>query len=302
MTSALIATGVGKRYRRLWALRDCNIDIPDGRVVALVGPNGAGKTTLLHLAAGLLRPTVGTMRVLGRTPGRDVGLLADIGFVAQDVPLYRSFSVGDMLEFGRRTNSRWDDDLASTRIERARIDPAQRVGSLSGGQRAQVGLTLALAKRPRLLLLDEPLASLDPLARREFLQSLMGEVAEGELTVVLSSHLITDLERVCDHLIVLSASRTQVAGDIDGLLASHRIVVGPRREGAEVRGVGSVVQESHTDRQSTLLVRTDGPILDPAWAEQEIGLEELVLAYLGHPDATALPQPKLATAEAEVSP
>ena len=153
-----------------------------------------------------------------------------------------------------------------------------------------------------MLLLDEPLASLDPLARREFLQSLMGEVAEGELTVVLSSHLITDLERVCDHLIVLSASRTQVAGDIDGLLASHRIVVGPRREGTEVRGVGSVVQESHTDRQSTLLVRTDGPILDPAWAEQEIGLEELVLAYLGHPDATALPQPKLATAEAEVSP
>ena len=302
MTSALIATGVGKRYRRLWALRDCNIDIPDGRVVALVGPNGAGKTTLLHLAAGLLRPTVGTMRVLGRTPGRDVGLLADIGFVAQDVPLYRSFSVGDMLEFGRRTNSRWDDDLASTRIERARIDLAQRVASLSGGQRAQVGLTLALAKRPRLLLLDEPLASLDPLARREFLQSLMAEVAEGELTVVLSSHLISDLERVCDHLIVLSASRTQVAGDIDELLACHRIVVGPRREGTKVGAVGVVVQESHTDRQSTLLIRTEGPILDPAWAEQEIGLEELVLAYLGHPDATALPQPKLATADAEVSP
>jgi ABC-2 type transport system ATP-binding protein len=302
MTSALIATGLGKRYRRLWALRECNIDIPDGRVVALVGPNGAGKTTLLHLAAGLLRPTVGTMRVLGRTPGRDVGLLADIGFVAQDVPLYRSFSVRDMLEFGRRTNSRWDDELASTRIERARIDLEQRVGSLSGGQRAQVGLTLALAKRPRLLLLDEPLASLDPLARREFLQSLMAEVAEGELTVVLSSHLITDLERVCDHLIVLSASRTQVAGDIDALLASHRIVVGPRREGTRVSAVGVVVQESHTDRQSTLLVRTDGPILDPAWAVQEIGLEELVLAYLGHPDATALPQPKLAKAEAEVSP
>jgi ABC-2 type transport system ATP-binding protein len=242
------------------------------------------------------------MRVLGRTPGRDIGLLADIGFVAQDVPLYRSFSVRDMLEFGRRTNSRWDDHLASDRIERARIDFDQRVGSLSGGQRAQVGLTLALAKRPRLLLLDEPLASLDPLARREFLQSLMAEVAEGELTIVLSSHLITDLERVCDHLIVLSASRTQVAGDIDELLASHRILVGPRREGTKVGGVGAVVQESHTDRQSTLLVRTDGPILDPVWAVQEIGLEELVLAYLGHPDATALPQPKLATAEAEVSP
>ena len=302
MTSALTATGLGKRYRRLWALRDCNLEIPDGRVVALVGPNGAGKTTLLHLAAGLLKPTAGTVSVLGRTPDRDIGLLADIGFVAQDVQLYRSFSVGDMLEFGRRTNSRWDGHLASTRVEHARIDLDQRVGSLSGGQRAQVGLTLALAKRPRLLLLDEPLASLDPLARREFLQSLMAEVAEGELTVVLSSHLIADLERVCDHLVVLSASRTQVAGDIDELLASHRIVVGPRREGTKVAGAGVVVQESHTDRQSTLLVRTDGPILDPSWAVQAIGLEELVLAYLGHPDATALPQPRLATAEAEVSP
>jgi ABC-2 type transport system ATP-binding protein len=302
MTSALVATGLGKRYRRRWGLRDCNLEIPDGRVVALVGPNGAGKTTLLHLAAGLLKPTAGTVSVLGRTPDRDIGLLADVGFVAQDVPLYRSFSVRDMLEFGRHTNSRWDDHLASDRVELAGIDLDQRVGSLSGGQRAQVGLTLALAKRPRLLLLDEPLASLDPLARREFLQSLMAEVAEGELTVVLSSHLITDLERVCDHLILLSGSRTQVAGDIDGLLASHRILVGPHREGTMVGGIGVVVHESHTDRQSTLLVRTEGPILDPVWAVQEIGLEELVLAYLGHPDATALPQPRLATAEAEVSP
>ena len=165
-----------------------------------------------------------------------------------------------------------------------------------------MGLTLALAKRPRLLLLDEPLASLDPLARREFLQSLMAEVAVDRLTIVLSSHLITDLERVCDHLIVLSASRAQVAGDIDELLASHRILIGPRRDVSNVAGVASIVHESHTDRQTTLLVRTDGPILDPDWAVQEIGLEELVLAYLGHPDATALPQPRLAPAEAEVSP
>jgi ABC-2 type transport system ATP-binding protein len=300
MTSALIAMGLGKQYRHHWGLRDCNLEIPEGRVVALVGPNGAGKTTLLHLAAGLLRPTAGTVSVLGRPQDGGVDLLAEIGFVAQDVPLYRSFSVKEMLEFGRRTNARWDDDLASNRIERAQIDLEQRVGSLSGGQRAQVGLTLALAKRPRVLLLDEPLASLDPLARREFLQSLMAEVAGGELTVVLSSHLITDLERVCDHLVVLSAARTQVAGDIDELLASHRILVGPRREGSSAPGV--IVQESHTDRQSTLLVRTDRPILDPAWVVQEIGLEDLALAYLGHPDATALPQPRLAMAEAEASP
>jgi ABC-2 type transport system ATP-binding protein len=301
MTSALIATGLGRRYRHRWGLRDCNLEIPEGRVVALVGPNGAGKTTLLHLAAGLLKPTAGTVSVLGRPQDGGVDLLAEIGFVAQDVPLYRSFSVRDMLEFGRRTNARWDGDLASTRIERARIDLDQRVGSLSGGERAQVGLTLALAKRPRLLLLDEPLASLDPLARREFLQSLMAEAADGELTVVLSSHLITDLERVCDHLVLLSAARTQVAGDIDELLASHRVLVGPHREGTTIAGVEAVVQESHTDRQSTLLVRTEGPILDRAWAVQEIGLEELVLAYLGHPDATSLPPPRLAMAEAEGS-
>jgi ABC-2 type transport system ATP-binding protein len=174
-----------------------------------------------------------------------------------------------------------------------------------GGQRAQVALTLALAKRPRLLLLDEPLASLDPLARREFLQALMEAVTDGGLTVVLSSHLIADLERVCDHLIVLSASRTQVTGDIDQLLASHRILTGPRREavagGAGVAGVATVVQHTHTERQSTLLVRTNGPIVDPTWSVQELGLEELVLAYLGQPNTTALPPPRLAHTTAEES-
>jgi len=169
MTAAVIATGLGKRYRHHWGLRDCTLQIPHGRVAALVGPNGAGKTTLLQLATGLSRPTAGTVRVLGRTPDRDIQLLPDIGFVAQDVPLYRSFTVRELLKFGQRTNPRWDRQLALARLERVGIDLGQRAGTLSGGQRAQVALTLALAKRPRLLLLDEPLASLDPLARREFL-------------------------------------------------------------------------------------------------------------------------------------
>jgi ABC-2 type transport system ATP-binding protein len=302
MTAAVIATGLGKRYRHRWGLRDCTLQIPHGQVAALVGPNGAGKTTLLHLAVGLSRPTAGTVHVLGRTPDRDIQLLADIGFVAQDVPLYRSFTVGELLEFGRRTNRRWDGQLALARLERVGIDLGQRAGTLSGGQRAQVALTLALAKRPRLLLLDEPLASLDPLARREFLQALMDSVADGGLTVVLSSHLIGDLERVCDYLIVLSASRTQVTGDIDQLLASHRVLTGPRRGVvAGGAGVAAVVQETHTERQSTLLVRTNGPIADPAWSVGELGLEELVLAYLGQPDATALPPPQLAHTAAEES-
>jgi ABC-2 type transport system ATP-binding protein len=302
MTAAVIATGLGKRYRHHWGLRDCTLQIPHGRVAALVGPNGAGKTTLLQLATGLSRPTAGTVRVLGRTPDRDIQLLPDIGFVAQDVPLYRSFTVRELLKFGQRTNPRWDRQLALARLERVGIDLGQRAGTLSGGQRAQVALTLALAKRPRLLLLDEPLASLDPLARREFLQALMDSVADGGLTVVLSSHLIGDLERVCDYLIVLSASRTQVAGDIDQLLASHRVLTGPRRGMvAGGAGVAAVVQETHTERQSTLLVRTNGPIADPAWSVGELGLEELVLAYLGQPDATALPPPRLAHTVAEES-
>jgi ABC-2 type transport system ATP-binding protein len=301
MTAALIATGLGKHYRRHWGLRDCSLEIPAGRICGLVGPNGAGKTTLLHLAAGLLAPTAGRIEVLGGTPGEDIDLLARTGFMAQEVPLYRSFRVREMLEFGGRMNPGWDAGLAGARMDRANIDRDQRVGELSGGQRAQVALALALAKRPEVLLLDEPLASLDPLARREFLQALMEGTVEGEMTIVLSSHLISDLERVCDHLVVLSAARTQVAGDIEALLSSHRVLTGPRRNVDRIEGVASTVQESHTDAQSTLFVRTDGPILDPAWTVHEVGLEELVLAYLGQPNATALPAPRLARTRTEVS-
>jgi ABC-2 type transport system ATP-binding protein len=289
---------LGKRYGRRWALRDCTLEIPRGRVAALVGPNGAGKTTLLHLACGLLEATTGAVATLGLA-SKDPALLPRIGFVAQDVPLYRAFSVADMLEFGQRLNGRWDDGLANRRIEQLGIPRDEKVGHLSGGQRAQLALAIALAKRPELLLLDEPLASLDPLARREFLQGLMAAVAEDGISVVLSSHLITDLERVCDFLIVLSASRTQVVGDIEELLRTHRLLVGPRREGRAVNGVGSVVQETHTERQSTILVRTAGPILDPDWSVQDVGLEDLVLAYLGEPNATALPAPRLASLSKE---
>jgi ABC-2 type transport system ATP-binding protein len=305
MTShaAVIATGLGKRYgRNHWGLRDCTLELPVGRVIGLVGPNGAGKTTLLQLVAGLLRPTEGTISVLGgRTPGEDPDLLPRVGFLAQEVPLYRSFRVREILEFGRRMNPRWDDELALGRVHRVGIDLEQRAGTLSGGQRAQVALALAMGKRPDLLLLDEPLASLDPLARREFLRSLMEGAAEGEVTIVLSSHLIGDLERVCDHLVVLSAARTQVAGDIENLLAAHRVLTGPRRDLDHIPGVAAVIQESHTDRQSTLVVRTDGPIIDPAWTVNELTLEDLVLAYLGQPNAVALPLPKLARTGTEVS-
>jgi ABC-2 type transport system ATP-binding protein len=289
--AALEATGLGKRYGRTWALRDCSLALPQGRIAALVGPNGAGKTTLLHLAVGLLAPTAGAIRVLGGTPGRDPALLARVGFVAQDAPLYGDFSVAEHLTMGGRLNPRFDQALARDRLGRLGIPLDRRVGTLSGGQRAQVALAMALAKRPQLLLLDEPVASLDPLARREFLQALMGSVAEQGLTVLLSSHLLADLERVCDYLIVLQASRVQVLGPVDDLLDRHKLLVGPRRDPDRIAGVAAVVRATHTGRQSTLLVRTDGPVRDPAMAVADVTLEDLVLAYLADPSAGTLPGP-----------
>jgi ABC-2 type transport system ATP-binding protein len=223
MNAVLAARGLGKQYRRRWALTDCTLDIPAGRVVGLVGPNGAGKTTLLNLATGMLAPTSGSIEVLGTRPAASEEQLARVGYVAQDTPIYASLTVADHLRFGARTNPGWDAGLARDRISQLRLSPGQKAGKLSGGQRAQLALTMALAKRPELLILDEPVASLDPLARREFLQALAETSADQELSVVLSSHLLSDLERVCDYLIVLVDSRVRVAGSVRDLLASHNV-------------------------------------------------------------------------------
>jgi ABC-2 type transport system ATP-binding protein len=281
MTAAVDARGLGKRYRRCWALSDCTLTIPSGRVAGLVGPNGAGKTTLLSLATGLLAPTTGTIQVLGGVPASGPGQLARVGYVAQDTPTYASLSVADHLRLGAHLNPGWDAGLAGRRIQRLGLDPAQKAGKLSGGQRAQLALTLAIAKRPELLILDEPIASLDPLARREFLQILMEATAEHELSVVMSSHLVADLERVTDYFIVLAGSRVQISSGTDELLASHRVLTGPRREAAALPAGLQVVTQSHTDRQSTFLVRSTEPIHDPSWAVDSIDLEDLVLAYMG---------------------
>jgi ABC-2 type transport system ATP-binding protein len=222
----LAASGLGKRYRRRWALSGCTLEIPAGRVVGLVGPNGAGKTTLLHLAAGLIAPTTGTVAVLGGRPGDGPAQLGRVGFVAQDTPVYPGLSVAGHLRMGAFLNPAWDGGLAGRRIEQLGLDPRQRAGRLSGGQRAQLALTLAIAKRPELLILDEPVASLDPLARREFLRSVSGTVAGQGTSVVLSSHLVADLELICDYLVVLVASRVRLAGDIAALLAAHHRLAG----------------------------------------------------------------------------
>jgi ABC-2 type transport system ATP-binding protein len=279
MDIALDTDQLGKRYGDTWALRDCSLQLPAGRIAALVGPNGAGKSTLLHLAVGLLRPDAGSVRVFGQTPYDNTTALAEIGFVAQDTPLYRDFTPAELITMGAKLNRRWDATVARTRLADLGIPPNKPVAKLSGGQRAQVALALALAKQPRLLLLDEPVASLDPLARREFLRGLMGSVADSGTTVLLSSHLLADLERVCDYVIVLHASRVQLSGSVDDLVAGHRQLVGPRREDHRIAGA-EVVRASHTDRQSTLLVRTETPIEDPEWTVHELTLEDLILAYL----------------------
>jgi ABC-2 type transport system ATP-binding protein len=278
LTSVLSTEVLTKRYRGKTALNDCTLEIPQGCVVGLVGPNGSGKTTLLNIAAGLLSPTSGSLTVLGETPSDDPKHLGRVSFVAQDTPLYSGLSVTDHVRYGAHVNPRWDSALAERRVEELGLDPRQRAGKLSGGQRSQLALTLAIAKRPEFLILDEPVAALDPLARREFLQILMETVAEHQVSVVLSSHLVADVERVCDYLVILVSSRVQIAGDVDDLLASHHRLVGSRDAAAPSGQV--VIDSSYTDRQSTLIVRSDGPVADPGWIVEAIGLEDLVLAYM----------------------
>jgi ABC-2 type transport system ATP-binding protein len=280
MTAVIETAALGKQYHRTWALSDCTLSIPAGHVVGLVGPNGAGKTTLINLATGMLAPTTGTIEVLGGRPAGGPAELARVGYLAQDAPVYTGFSIADHLRLGAHLNPGWDADMARRRIDRLGLDAAQKAGKLSGGQRAQLALTLAVAKRPELLILDEPVASLDPLARREFLQDLMETVADQQVSVVLSSHLISDLERACDYVIVLVDSHVRLAGPVDDLLASHHLLSGPRRDTASLPAGLEVISASHTDVQTTLLVRSAGPILDPVWTVSEVSLEDLMLAYM----------------------
>jgi ABC-2 type transport system ATP-binding protein len=280
MTTAIETVGLGKRYGRRSALTGCTLSIPTGSVVGLVGPNGAGKTTLLHLAVGLIEPSAGSISVLGERPGSGGAGLTRVGFLAQDSPAYARLTVAQHLQMGAWLNPRWDADFAAGRVAELGLDPGQRAGTLSGGQRAQLALTLAVAKRPELLILDEPVAALDPLARREFLQTLMEVVAAQGVSVVLSSHLIGDLERVCDYLIVLVAGRVAIEGDVEMLLASHHRLAGPRRDASSLPANQSVIEASHVEKQSTFIVRTDDAVLDPTWTVTPVTLDDLVLAYM----------------------
>ena len=301
MTAALTAHGLSKQYGHVWALRDCSLDLPAGRVIGLVGPNGAGKTTLLHLALGLLEPTAGEIHVLGYAPRDQVReVLARVGFVAQQRPLYRQFTVEQHLQLGAHLNAHWDDPRARERLRRYAIPLDRKVRALSGGQQAQVALALALGKRPQLLLLDEPLANLDPLARQEFLRTLLVAATEEGTTVLFSSHVVAELERFCDYLVILLDGQVRVAGDVDQLLAAHRRLTRPTPPGAARRGESAidhddalarepgVVAVTDSGRQTILIVRKEAALSWVGWEVQAITLEELVLAYLANPSQSLI--------------
>jgi ABC-2 type transport system ATP-binding protein len=284
------ASGLGKRYGGTWALRDCSLAVPAGHVAALVGPNGAGKTTLLNLAVSLAAPSAGGVTVLGGLPAGSPEALDGIAFVAQDTPVYRNLSAADMVHLTRSLNRRFDQSYARARLNELGIPLKRKAGRLSGGQQAQLALTLALARRPRLLVLDEPVAMLDPVARHDFMATVLAAMVDG-VSVVLSSHVLAELERVADYLILLSRGRVQVVGEVDDLLAGHRVLTGPAAEAGNF-AERPVVHASRAEAQAHLLIRAavDDPV-PPGWEAHPVGLEELVLAYLREPGAVALPGP-----------
>jgi ABC-2 type transport system ATP-binding protein len=285
---ALRTERLGRRYGKVWGLRDCTLEVPAGAVAALVGPNGAGKTTLLEMIIGLLEPTEGQVSVFGQTSRADTAAtLARVGYVAQDHPLYRDFSVADMFHLGRAMNPGWDQQLATARMNALDIPLNRKVRRLSGGQQAQVSLTMALAKRAPLLVLDEPVSSLDPIARLEFMRDVMAAAADtgadASLTFLISSHVVSELERFCDWLIVLAHGHVQLAGPADDLLTEHRLLTVPRAT-PDAELPGTVIHRDDSDRHSTALVRAD-PV-QPAvqghagWQADPVSFEQLVMAYL----------------------
>jgi ABC-2 type transport system ATP-binding protein len=282
--TALRTDRLGRRYGRVWGLRDCTLEVPAGAVVGLVGPNGAGKTTLLEMIAGLLQPTEGQLSVFGQAShAHHTATLARVGYVAQNHPLYRDFSVADLFHLGRSMNPRWDQGLAAARVDALGIPPGRKVRQLSGGQRAQVSLTMALAKRTPLLVLDEPLSSLDPVARLEFMREVMVAVAGTGLTVIMSSHVVCELERFCDWLVVLAHGHVQLAGPADDLIATHWLLTVPRAT-PDAELPGRVIHRSDSDRHSAVLVRIDPVRLvveaRAGWQAEPVGFEQLVMAYL----------------------
>lgn len=285
---ALLAIGLGRQYRRGWALRDCSFRLPAGSVCALVGPNGAGKTTLMSMAADLLPSSAGEVTVFGRTP-HAAAACGRVAFLAQDKPLYARFTVAEMLRMGRELNPGWDQAGATRMVAAGDVPLKARVNSLSGGQRTRVALAMAFGKRPDLLLLDEPMSDLDPLVRHEMMRMLAAEAAERGTTVLMSSHLLAEMEGVCDWLLTITGGRVRLAGEIDELLAAHAHVVtvhdGPGLP--PELGAHTVVETRATGRQLTALIRPNG-LLPAHWDVRWPTLEEMMLSYLRSSEAPPL--------------
>lgn len=286
--SALEARGLGKRYRRGWALRDCSFRLPAGRICGLVGPNGAGKSTLLGLATRLVNPTEGELRVFG-VPVHDPASMPRYAFLSQDKPLFKRFTVAETLRLGSELNPGWDMAAAERIVRSGNVPLTAKVGTLSGGQRTRVAFALAFGKRPDLLLLDEPMADLDPLARDEMGSLLMSEAVERGTTVVMSSHMLSELEDMCDFLLVVAGGRIRMAGDTDELVPAHALVTGLAPDGRPPADLAphDVVELRVQGRQFRALLRPHGP-LAPDWEVTEPSLEEVLLAHLRSPDAEPL--------------
>ena len=281
---ALRTDRLGRRYGKVWGLRDCTLEVPAGAVAAVVGPNGAGKTTLLEMIIGLLEPTEGRVDVFGQTSRADTARsLGRVGYVAQDHPLYRDFTVADMFHLGRAMNPSWDQNLADVRMDALSIPVNRKIKRLSGGQQAQVSLTMALAKRAPLLVLDEPVSSLDPVARLEFMRDVMATAADHALTFLISSHVVSELERFCDWLIILSGGHVQLAGPADDLLDAHRLLTVPRAT-PDADLPGRTIHRTDSDRHSAVLVRAEAGQLavqgHAGWQADPVSFEQLVMAYL----------------------
>ena len=275
-------SGLGKRYGRFWALRECTFSVPEGHLAALVGPNGAGKTTLLHLLVGLMDATAGTLTVLGGQSAGSRAALDGIAFVAQDAPVYTNLTGANMIRVARNLNRSFDPAYARARLAELGIPLGQKAARLSGGQRAQLALTLALARRPRLLVLDEPLSSLDPVARHDFMATVLAAMGSDGVSVLLSSHVLAELERVADFLVLLTRGQVRVAGEVEGLLAEHRVLTGPTAGADRICEQLDVVQDRRAAALAHLVVRGSGPDAPapPGWEAHPVSMEELVLAYL----------------------
>ncbi|MEV6751309.1 ABC transporter ATP-binding protein [Streptomyces sp. NPDC051214] len=286
--TALEARGLGKRYRRGWALRDCSFRLPAGRICGLVGPNGAGKSTLLGLATRLVTPTEGELRIFG-VPVDDPAAMPRFAFLSQDKPLFKRFTVAETLRLGSELNPGWDMPAAERIVRSGNVPMDAKVGTLSGGQCTRVAFALAFGKRPDLLLLDEPMADLDPLARDEMSSLLMSEAVERGTTVLMSSHMLSELEDMCDYLLVIADGRLRMAGDTDELVPAHALVTGLAPDGTPPADLAphTVVEFRVQGRQFRALVRPHGP-LAPDWEVSEPSLEEVLLAHLRSPDAEPL--------------